>query len=516
MKLVISSGHGKYIRGASGSPVPPQLDEVDEARKVTDRVAEVLQDMGHDVITFHDNTSKDQGTNLNAIVNFHNKQTRDYDVSCHFNAYDGKAHGCEVLYKTQEKLAKTVVDKICTASGLTNRGPKYRSDLKFLNSTAMPAILLEICFCDNTADSNVYHSKFEDICIAIAEGMTGEDAGAIPEPGPEPEPEPEPVPPPAPELYPTLGRGDIGPWVRYMQLLLGDIAIDGDFGPATESAVETFQGINDLDADGICGPQTWAALTEQGVPEPPPDAFTPQQEGDIKNIAAFSEIADYSWRDRGRAPDGYTQGMALAYAQVYRKLKAGDSAAEEMAEAVTINDKDALYWYRDVFEGAEMDNSKPGADTLRHLWALMLGQGMRESSGKHCCGRDQSASNTDSNTCEAGLFQTSYNAHSCSSSFDKLFNEYQENLWSGYLSTFEDDVDCSSADWNCYGSGSGYQFQEMCKNLPAFSAETAAITLRNLCNHYGPIKRYETELRQDADVMFQRVQDYVDQIETVA
>ena len=126
MKIVISSGHGKYIRGASGSPVPPQLDEVDEARKVTDRVAEVLQGMGHDVITFHDNTSHDQSTNLSTIVNFHNKQTRTLDVSVHFNAYDHSAHGCEVLYKTQEKLAKTVVDKMCAASGFTNRGPKYR------------------------------------------------------------------------------------------------------------------------------------------------------------------------------------------------------------------------------------------------------------------------------------------------------------------------------------------------------------------------------------------------------
>jgi accessory colonization factor AcfC len=95
-------------------------------------------------------------------------------------------------------------------------------------------------------------------------------------------------------------------------------------------------------------------------------------------------------------------------------------------------------------------------------------------------------------------------------------NEYQQNLWSGYLTTFEDGVSCSNADWECYGSGSGYQFQEMCKNLPAFSAETAAITLRNLCNHYGPIKRYEAELRTDADVMFKAVQDYVDQIEMVS
>jgi hypothetical protein len=208
--------------------------------------------------------------------------------------------------------------------------------------------------------------------------------------------------------------------------------------------------------------------------------------------------------------------MALAYAQFYRKLKAGDSVATEMAKAKTNNEKDVLSYYAGVFRDAGMDNSKPGANTLRHLWALMLGHAMLESSGEHCCGRDQSASNTDSDTCEAGLFQTSYNAHSCSSQFDKVMNEYSDNRWQGFLTTFEQEVECSSADWENYGSGTGYHFQEMCKSLPAFSAETAAITLRNLCNHYGPIDRYEVELRTDADVMFKAVQDYVDQIEMVA
>jgi hypothetical protein len=302
-----------------------------------------------------------------------------------------------------------------------------------------------------------------------------------------------------------------------MQVLLGDTTVDGDFGPNTEEAVESFQNIEGLYIDGVCGPQTWGALREQGPPEPPPDAFTTKQEAAIRDIAARSDIADYSWEGQGKAPDGYTQGMALAYAQVYRKLKTGDSVAEEMAKANTHNsDKDALSWYAGKFDDLGMDNSKDGADTLRHLWSLMLGHAMKESSGEHCCGRDQSASNTDSNTCEAGLFQTSYNAHSCSSQFDKVMNEYSENRWSGYLTTFEDGVSCSNADWECYGSGSGYEFQEMCKNLPAFSAETAAITLRNLRQHYGPINRYEVELKKDADVMFKAVQDYVDGMEMVA
>ena len=41
-----------------------------------------------------------------------------------------------------------------------------------------------------------------------------------------------------------------------------------------------------------------------------------------------------------------------------------------------------------------MRNDVSGTDTLRHLFVLMIGLGMRESSGRYCEGRDQSASNT--------------------------------------------------------------------------------------------------------------------------
>lgn len=34
----------------------------------------------------------------------------------------------------------------------------------------------------------------------------------------------------------------------------------GDFGPGTESAVRSFQSDKGLDADGIVGRETWAAL----------------------------------------------------------------------------------------------------------------------------------------------------------------------------------------------------------------------------------------------------------------
>jgi hypothetical protein len=322
---------------------------------------------------------------------------------------------------------------------------------------------------------------------------------------------------PNPEDMPTLREGDQGPDVAYMRNLLGPQRVDV-FGSETDMQVKDYQQSRGLDVDGICGQQTWTALMNNAPPlPPPPGALTQIEQNAVKDIANNSDIYDYSWKDRGHAPSGYTEGMALAFATSYRKLKAMDSSAIEMAKANTGNaDKDALSWYAGIFNDMGMPNERAGPDTLRHLYVLLLGLGMRESSGRHCEGRDMSATNTSSDTCEAGLFQTSYNAHSCSSEFDKLFNEYQSNEGTCYLDTFKQGVSCSSSEWDCYGSGNGYVFQELCKSCPTFAAETCAIVLRNLRQHYGPINRREAEIRTEADTMFHQVQDYLDQMEAIA
>jgi N-acetylmuramoyl-L-alanine amidase len=166
MRIVISSGHGLYVRGASGL-----IDEVDEARAVVPEVAMHLRANGHEVIEFHDDTSQTQDENLKTIVNFHNSQTRDLDLSVHFNAYmpTTGGRGTEVLYVTQEAVAAKVSAAIAEAGGLINRGAHYRSDLYFLNGTSEPAILIEVCFVDAQADVDAYEENFAAICQAIAE-----------------------------------------------------------------------------------------------------------------------------------------------------------------------------------------------------------------------------------------------------------------------------------------------------------------------------------------------------------
>jgi hypothetical protein len=232
----------------------------------------------------------------------------------------------------------------------------------------------------------------------------------------------------------------------------------------------------------------------------------------IIQIAANSQIARYHWLDRGVAPKGYIKGMAVVYAKVYCQLKAANPFAKEMAKANTGNsDKDALAHYAQKFRDLEMNNSVAGVDTLRHLFVLLIGLGMRESSGKYCEGRDRSASNTTAETAEAGLFQTSYNARSASPLLPQLFEQYLANS-SGFIEIFKEGVTCPPQDWENYGEGKGKEFQRLSKACPAFAAEFAAIGLRNLRKHWGPINRLEAEIRPEADAMLQEVQKIVDQL----
>jgi hypothetical protein len=315
---------------------------------------------------------------------------------------------------------------------------------------------------------------------------------------------------------PTLSIGSTGSHVVLVQRLLGARPLDGDFGNITAEAVRLFQSEGELVDDGVVGPATWDALdAEFGLPPYPPPLLEPLDPGTVAAIvglARSSAIAHYEWDDRGFAPPAYIAGMAVAFATCIRKLFAFDTSALDMAKANSHNDdKDALAWYEDTFDSLGMSNETAGLKTLRHLFVLLLGLGMRESSGQHCEGRDQSATNVESDTAEAGLFQQSWNSAGCSTEIEKLFAEYAAGLGVDpppqcALQIFQDGVSCSESDWENYGSGDGRAFQKLCKCCPQFAVEAAAIGLRHLRQHWGPINRHEVEVRPEADEMFADVE----------
>lgn len=77
-----------------------------------------------------------------------------------------------------------------------------------------------------------------------------------------------PAPSPLAGTHMTIRQGSTGPDVVLWQKLLGNVAVDGQFGPATYAATVAWQKARGLAADGIVGPATWAKA--QGATAPPP------------------------------------------------------------------------------------------------------------------------------------------------------------------------------------------------------------------------------------------------------
>lgn len=66
-----------------------------------------------------------------------------------------------------------------------------------------------------------------------------------------------------PALIITARPGDSGEAVRAVQTLVpGGLAVDGSFGPLTETAVRDFQSMFAPPSNGVVGPITWHALTQ--------------------------------------------------------------------------------------------------------------------------------------------------------------------------------------------------------------------------------------------------------------
>jgi peptidoglycan hydrolase-like protein with peptidoglycan-binding domain len=64
---------------------------------------------------------------------------------------------------------------------------------------------------------------------------------------------------PSTALPTLLKKGSTGPYVKYVQRVLG-VKRTGFYGPRTKAAVKQFQAASDLRATGRVGPKTWAAL----------------------------------------------------------------------------------------------------------------------------------------------------------------------------------------------------------------------------------------------------------------
>ena len=152
----------------------------------------------------------------------------------------------------------------------------------------------------------------------------------------------------------SLRRGAEGPAVRELQALLRDqgaqVAVDGDFGPATEAAVRAFQRSQGLAADGVVGPRTLAKLRGAGT------------------LGANDVISGRPTPDAGARPSssalpprpGPRTPLAQAYQDALRRAEAGRAAGRRTLVI--------------AFEGLWSYNSGYAARLYRYVDALRAGQ----------------------------------------------------------------------------------------------------------------------------------------------
>ena len=264
----ISSGHSINCQGMSDV-----INEVTEARKVVDRVYEIVKSSGKACYKYHD-TASSSSQNLANIVNFHNQYKDGVDVSIHFNAsvHTDNPMGVEVCYYSDSTLASQMSKAISDAGGFKNRGAKQRTGLYFLKRTNKTSILIEVCFGDSTKDCELYKANFEAICQAIAKTLIGDTSDHIPNDIQAEIKEENASTTVLPDTKSNVQKAKeyVGDRCKELQEKLikcgyncGGYGADSKFGKGTYDSLIQFQKDNPpLAVDGLAGAKTFAKLDE--------------------------------------------------------------------------------------------------------------------------------------------------------------------------------------------------------------------------------------------------------------
>ena len=168
MKIIVNSGH--TLKGA-GSGAIGYLNESEETRKITKSLISQLKKKGYTVVEATVDKASSQSEYLKKVVKIANSSKGELFLSIHLNAGGGR--GVEAYTWKGEKLGEAV--KICSRLhdlGFKNRGVKDGSGFYVIKKTTMKAILVEVCFLDNSSDVRLYESLgSEKIATAIAEAF---------------------------------------------------------------------------------------------------------------------------------------------------------------------------------------------------------------------------------------------------------------------------------------------------------------------------------------------------------
>lgn len=155
MVIGINCGHTLEGPGAGAVGV---IKESEHTRLVGNALMKKLTDAGVDVVNCTVDKAVSQEAYLEKAVQTANQAAVELFISIHFNASTAhNAQGTETYTYGGEKHAAALA--ICShfaKLGFSNRGVKDGSGLYVIRRTKARAILVEVCFCDNGKDVEIY------------------------------------------------------------------------------------------------------------------------------------------------------------------------------------------------------------------------------------------------------------------------------------------------------------------------------------------------------------------------
>lgn len=167
--IVMDAGHG----GSDFGAVYSGRYEKDDNLALTLAVGNILQNAGINVIYTR---TEDVYETPYRKAQEGNWAGADYFISIHRNSspYPNTYSGVESLVYSDYGIAATIarnVNRQLSYLGFRNIGVTERPNLIVLNSTQMPAVLVEVGFINTDADNALFDLEFDAIAEAIAYGI---------------------------------------------------------------------------------------------------------------------------------------------------------------------------------------------------------------------------------------------------------------------------------------------------------------------------------------------------------
>lgn len=167
--VVLDAGHG----GANPGAIYDDRKESEDALNLVLAIGPILEMNGIDVV--YTRTDDIFETPFQKAQEG-NEAGADYFVSIHRNSspFPNQYSGVETLVYDSDSQAAVLAENIndeLEVVGFINLGVNERPNLIVLNSTQMPAVLVEVGFVNTDADNQILDTRFDEVAQAIADGI---------------------------------------------------------------------------------------------------------------------------------------------------------------------------------------------------------------------------------------------------------------------------------------------------------------------------------------------------------